>query len=107
MVLANGYIRIITEHGGGLDSDGEPRRVECTEGDRIPCNYKRNSYQGRVTENGSSHSVASYQIVIGICPFKPCRFSLYDNNGERLGTYEVAVRGIEPLEFVGNTRLTV
>lgn len=107
MILGNGHIRVIIESGGGIDGNGDPIPVTEELGCPIPCNYRRNSYQGRVVEHGGTYTTASYTIVIDMQDFQPCRFRLYDKTGADLGAYEVAARGIEPLEFVGNIRITV
>lgn len=107
MILGNGHIRVIAEHGGGIDGNGDPIPVTEELGRPIPCNYQRNSYQGRVAEHGGTHSTASYTVIIDMMEFGPCRFRLYDRTGACLGTYEVTARGIEPLEYVGNIRITV
>lgn len=107
MILGNGHIRVIAEHGGGIDGNGDPIPVTEELGRPIPCNYQRNSYQGRVAEHGGTRSTASYTVIIDMMEFGPCRFRLYDRTGACLGTYEVTARGIEPLEYVGNIRITV
>lgn len=93
--------------GGGIAANGNPVRPEESLGCPIPCNYQRNSYQGRVVEHGGTYSTASYSIIIDLQPFEPCRFRLYDNSGADLGVHEVSAKGIEPLEYAGNTRITV
>lgn len=107
MVIGNGYIRVIVEAGGGIDTNGNPIKAAESLGAPIPCNYQRNSYQGRVVEHGGVFSAASYTVIIDMQSFQPCRFRLYDNSGTELGTYEVSAKGIEPLEYAGNVRLTV
>lgn len=107
MVIGNGYIRVYTESGGGYDNNGNPIAVTAELGEPIPCNYVRNSYQGKVIADGGAFSTARYTIVVDLQSFPPCRFKLYDHMMGELGEFNVNERGIVPLAYVGNIQITV
>lgn len=107
MVIANGYIRVVKERGGGFDVKGNPIEVTEELGHPISCNFKRNSYQGKGVYDGGTFTSASYVILIDCQPFKPCRFKLYTVTGVELGEYEAKQKGIVELWEVGNIEITV
>ena len=107
MVVANGYIRIVSSEGGGFDEKGNPVEVEELLGSRIPCNYVRNSYQGKGMYDGGAFTASSYTILIDEQNFRPCAFTLYDMADNELGKYEVHQKGIMFLQAVGNIQITV
>lgn len=107
MIIATGYIRVISEQGGGFDEKGNPIEVSQELGHPIPCNFQRNDYRGRGIYEGGQYTSASYTILIDVQDFHPCRIKLYNLRGDCLGEYEVQQKGIVDLWEVGNTQLTV
>lgn len=108
MVVANGYIRVVSQgEGSSFDSKGNPIKATESLGAKIPCNYQRNNYQGRGTYEGGEYTQASYTILIDGQRFEPCVFRLYTSWDEYLGEYQAQQKGIVDLIAVGNIQITV
>lgn len=110
MIIQNGYISVANVEDGAnaLDVNGNPRRdIGFDNPTVMPCNYVRNSYQGRGVYEAGEFTSASYTILVEGDGFKPCIFRLYDLSNNLLGEYEVSTRGIVYLQAVGNTQITV
>lgn len=108
MILKNGYIAVAQQAGGGTDENGDPIKVEERWGKPILCNWKQNNYRGHAEGEAGVFSSASYTILIeGTEGFEPCRIKLCDDSGNELGIFDVPLRGINVLKWVGNTQIVV
>lgn len=107
MIVGNGHIQIYSISGGGVDEGGNPVKPIETLGEKIPCNWKRNTYQKRGTYENGVFTAASYIILVDMQEFEPCRFRLSDSKGNVLGDYEVRRKGISFLDYVNCIELTV
>lgn len=108
MIIVNGYIRFIYTLDVGIDeTTGHPIPSEERLGCAIPCQYviRSQNYLSRSSE-GESVKTSGYHIYL---EGRPCdcseRLQLCDTSDNVIGTYSIIM--LEPLEAVGQTRLTV
>lgn len=107
MIIDNGYIRFIHSSGGGLDAaTGHPIAATERYGKQIPCQYYHNSVNLQAKVNGESVTRKGTTILIEetVEPHSE-RIQLCDRSGGEVGTFSVI--SIEPLEAVGQERITV
>lgn len=107
MIIPNGHIEIKTKTGGGIDpSTGFPSPAEVSWGAPIPCQMvvSRLNKLGRTTQ-GEHVTTVSYSILIEDQPFSAERIRLSGNDGKVIG--EFSIISMEPLEAVGQIRITV
>lgn len=107
MIIENGTIEIKTKTGGGLDpATGYPSPAQVSWGAPVPCQYtaSRFSFQGK-TSQGEHTTTASYTILIEERPFQAEQIRLKDRESKVVG--EFSIIQVEPLEAVGEIRITV
>jgi hypothetical protein len=105
MLIVNGYIEPKIKTGGGIDPEtGYPIPPSFTWGDKIPCQFRANSFNYKGKANGESFTVAKYEILIQ-GSFSHEVIKLSGSSGNELG--EFSVMQIEPLMAVGLIKILV
>lgn len=108
MIIANGHIEFKAKQGGGIDpATGYPVCPAYAWSDPIPCQWIRtkHNYLGR-SNDGEHNTEQSYTILIEQTHAVATeQIRLTDRTGAVLGEFSIV--GVEPLDAVGQTRITV
>lgn len=107
MIIQNGYIRMKTKSGGGIDPDtGYPIKPTSAWGDPIPCQYYSNKHNslGKTT-GGETFTVAQYSILIEEQPLQGEQLRLTDMVDNEVG--EFSIMEVEPLAAVCELKIMV
>lgn len=108
MIIANGYIRVKTLTGGGLDANGFPVPASESLSGYVECQYRASSLNlAALSDAGEPIVSQSYTILIesGRSPFTAETIVLYDAQMAVVGEFEV--RRIQELQRLGQVRLYV
>ena len=106
MIIDNGTIEVQTTTGGGIDATtGFPVKGASAWGTPIPCQFSPVRQDYRSTVNGEPARTLSFSILIEEQPFSADRIRLKTRSGAVLG--EFSVESVEPLEAVGQVKITV
>ena len=107
MIIQNGTIEVQTTSQGGLDpATGFPKNPTVAWGSPVPCQYSPVRYNALARANGEPVTDKSYSILIEtVQNFAADRLRIKDRAGNAVG--EFSVISIEPLEAVGQIRITV
>lgn len=102
----NGSIQVATANGG-FDSNGNPKAMNWSYGEKIPCHYEANTFEHSGIYEGGTFTKASFRILIEInLAFDAQYIVLNDINGDRIQK-EFRVQNVEHRTIVGNTRITI
>lgn len=107
MIIPNGTIEVLTTSDGGLNpTTGFPTKPKETWGAKIDCQFSpvRQDYLAK-TVNSEPYSALSFSILIEAATFTGDRVRLSDRDGNSIGEFSVV--SVEPLEAVGQVRITV
>lgn len=108
MIIQNGYIESVTLSEGGLDpQSGHPVPAEKEYGELIPCQFYASRLNMQAKSNGEAVTAATWTILVeSIWDFRDVRtVRLQDMAGRMIGEFPVV--SIEPLDAVGQIRITV
>lgn len=106
MIIANGYLRVKTVTGGGLNENGYPIPPKTSWGEPIKCNIKANSKANiGITGNKNVFETSTYEVLIEEQPFDANIVSL-ERDGVVLGEFQVQGTP-ERLSIVRNVKIFV
>lgn len=106
MIITNGTIEAQATSGGGLNpATGFPASPTVSWGMAIPCQFSPVKQDYLAAVNGEPTKDLSFSILIEGDTFSGDRVRLKDKAGTAVG--EFSVSAVEPLEAVGQVRITV
>lgn len=107
MIIENGTIEVKHKTGGGIDPEtGYPiSPASASWGTPIPCQYSPIKMNLLERVSGEHVTAVNYSILIELMPFTAEQVRLKDRLGNEVGEYSII--SIEPLEAVGQLKLTV
>lgn len=107
MIIENGTIQVKQKTGGGIDpTTGYARPSSAVSwGDPIPCQYYPNRYTNLGRVSGEHVKSAEYTVLIELQPLGAEQIRLTDNQRGLVG--EFSIISAEPLEAVGQTKITI
>lgn len=106
MIIENGTIEVQRSNGGGIDATtGFPTAASASWGIPIPCQFVPIKYNALALRQNEPITERGYSILIDEQPFYADRVRLKDRCGRIVGEFSVV--SIEPLEAVGQVKITV
>lgn len=107
MIIENGTIQVKQKTGGGIEpTTGYARPSSAVSwGDPIPCQYYPNRYTNLGRVSGEHVKSAEYTVLIELQPLGAEQIRLTDNQRGLVG--EFSIISAEPLEAVGQTKITI
>lgn len=107
MIIVNGYIKVATKVGGGIDENGFPVQPTYTYGEPTPCQWIPVYRNNLATSNGEPITEKSYTILLTLPTpnLTGERIALFDEHHTSLGEY--SVRSCEVLRAVNQMRVSI
>ena len=105
MLVVNGYIKIKTVTGGGLDPNGYPVPPTETWGNAIECQFIANSHNSQGYSNAGQFTTHDYTVLLEMQSFPYSTIRLYNDENTLIGEFEV--KHVERLLKVDKVRLKI